>query len=105
MKTEDAAVTAIGGLAAGVVGTLLLSPSYKTSAVWATSDPEAIGRAKGVLQQNGIAWEATSLSDRGLDNTVALSGPPIPAGPRVLYILLVKEGDQAQAEFLIREAQ
>lgn len=105
MKTEDAVVTGLGGLAAGVVGALVLSPSYKTSAAWATSDPGAIGRAKGVLQQNGIAWEETSLLDRGLDNTVALSGPQIPTGSRVLYILLVKEGDQAQAQFLIREAQ
>ncbi len=106
MKTEDAAVTALGGLAVGIVGALTLSPSYKTAAAWATSDPSAIGRAKGVLQQNGIAWTQTTLSDTyGMDQTVLLQGPSIPARGKTLYILLVKEADQIQAEFLIRESQ
>ncbi len=106
MKTEDAAVTALGGLAVGIVGALTLSPSHKTAAAWATSDPSAIGRAKGVLQQNGIAWAQTTLSDTyGIDQTVSLQGPPEPAGGRRLYILLVKEADQARAEFLIRDSQ
>lgn len=106
MKTEDAAVTALGGLAVGIVGALTLSPSYKTAAAWATSNPKAIGLAKGVLQQNGIAYAVTSISDvYGLDQSVSLQGPPEPSGGRRLYILLVKEADQARAGSLIQDSQ
>ncbi len=106
MKTENVVVTTLSGLAAGVVGTLVLSPSYKTSAAWVSSDPSAIGLARGVLQQNRIPYELTKIWDQsGIDQTVLLQGPQIPAGGRLLYILLVKEADQVQAEFLIRESQ
>lgn len=105
MKTEEAMLPALGGLAAGILGTLVLQPSCLNVAAWATSDPAAAGRAKGVLEKNGIPYQETQLTDRyGMDNTVRLSGPEIPAGGRILYILLVKQSDWANAGYLIQSS-
>lgn len=95
MKTEEAILPALGGLAAGVLGTLVLQPASLRRALYATANSDLANGIGKTLDTNGIP---NNISAPASDlKTVTLGGE----NRTTLYVVVVSDQDFQKASNLI----
>lgn len=108
MQTEEALAVGGGGAIVGLGLSLILASAPLNTPVFATFDDKAFANAKAVLESSGTPYAPTQiLAGYDTDATIQWVGGVIPPGgpAKMLFILLTKEKDMAQASSRIRASR